>query len=137
MARHVVGKASELEPGERLATTIRGRPVVIFNLHGEYYGLLNRCPHQGAELSKGVVGGIAVADGPGEARCIRPGDFIRCPWHGWEFDIRTGQSWCDPGRYSIKQYQVAVERGDAIVKGPYKAEKIEVSVEDDYLVVDL
>lgn len=137
MSKHVVGRVSEVRPGHRLATTIRGRPIVIFNLDGDYYGLLNRCPHQGAELSKGLVAGLAISDGPGEVRCVRPGDFIRCPWHGWEFDIRTGQSWCEPSRYSVKQYPVAVESGDEIVKGPYKAETIEVSVEDDYLVVDV
>ncbi len=33
---------------------------------------------------------------PGEYRMSRPGEMLKCPWHGWEFDIRTGQSWCEP-----------------------------------------
>lgn len=137
MAKHVVAKLGEIAPGQRKAVTVRGRPIVIFNLEGEYFGLLNRCPHQSAELAKGLIAGIAVADGPGEIRCVRPGEFIRCPWHGWEFDIRTGQSWCDPGRYAVKQFQVAVEPGSEIVKGPHKVDTFPVLVEDNYIVVDV
>jgi 3-phenylpropionate/trans-cinnamate dioxygenase ferredoxin subunit len=137
MTKHVVGKAEDIPPGKRLAVTVKGRPIVIFNLEGEFYGMLNRCPHQSAELAKGIVTGIAVADRVGEVRCVRPGEFIRCPWHGWEFDIRTGQSWCDPARYAVKQFAVDVEAGEEIVKGPYKAETIPVTVEDQYVVVDV
>ena len=47
-------------------------------------------------LCEGTICGLALSDGPGNYRLLRPGEFIRCPWHGWEFDIRTGQSYCDP-----------------------------------------
>lgn len=136
MARHVVGRAEEISPGERLAVTVKGRPIVIFNLDGEYFALLNRCPHQSAPLSRGIVSGIAQSDEPGQAECLRPGEFLRCPWHGWEFDIRTGQSWCEPSRVNVKQYPISVESGVELVKGPFKAETISVSVESDYLVVE-
>ena len=64
-------------------------------------------------------------------------EFLRCPWHGWEFDIRTGQSWCDPQSVRARQFQVTVEPGEALVKGPYVAESFAVSVEEDYLVIEL
>src|SRR5437660_1746670 len=67
----------------------------------------------------------------------RLGEIIRCPWHGWEFDIRTGQSYCDPRRFRAKAYPVNVEPGSAVVKGPYVAETVKVAVESDYVVVDL
>ena len=67
----------------------------------------------------------------------RLGEIIRCPWHGWEFDIRTGQSYCDPKRFRVRAYPVNVEPGSAVVKGPYVAETLAVSVESDYVVVDL
>ena len=57
-------------------------------LNREFVGLLNRCPHQGAALCEGPLTGLAQSSDPGE--------IIRCPWHGREFDIRTGQSCCDP-----------------------------------------
>ena len=61
----------------------------------------------------------------------------RARWHGREFDIRAGQSYCDPKRFRTRAYAVNVEPGASVVKGPYVAETIAVSVESDYVVVDL
>ena len=63
--------------------------------------------------------------------------FLRCPWHGWEYDIRSGQSWCDPKSVRARRFQVTVETGASLVKGPYVAETFPVSVEEDYLVVEV
>jgi len=108
----------------------------VFNVNGEFFALLNRCPHGGAELCKG--GGAsdwcsrkALANTPSRAK----GEFIRCPFHGWEFEIKTGQSYCAPDRLKIRSFDVAVHSGDQLVKGPYVAESYEVRVEDDYVVV--
>ena len=73
----------------------------------------------------------------GEYAIARNGEFLRCPWQGWEFEIRTGQSYCDPGRLKIRKYDVAVQRGDELVKGPFVAESYEVHVEDDYVVLTI
>jgi nitrite reductase/ring-hydroxylating ferredoxin subunit len=74
---------------------------------------------------------------PGQYRLARERQFLRCPWHGWEFDIRTGQSWCDPKSIRARQFAVTVEPGEELLKGPYVAESFPVSVEEDYLVIDL
>ena len=137
MAKHVVAKTSDIQPGERLAVAVKGRPVVVFNLGGDFFALLNRCPHQSAELSRGITAGINISDSPGSAECIRTGEFIRCPWHGWEFDIRTGQSWCSPDSVKVRQFEVKVEPGTALLQGPFKAETIPVTVEGDYVVVEV
>ena len=63
--------------------------------------------------------------------------MVKCPWHGWEFDIKTGQSWCSPMRVRVRPYPVDVESGGELVKGPYVAERFNVSVEDDYIVVEV
>lgn len=136
MAKHVVARTSDIEPGSRRAVTVKGRPIVVFNLEGEFFALLNRCPHQSAELSRGITAGVTVSDGPGLAECIRSGEFIRCPWHGWEFDIRTGQSWCSPDSIKVRQFDVKVEPGTTLVQGPFKAETIPVSVDGEYVVVE-
>jgi nitrite reductase/ring-hydroxylating ferredoxin subunit len=137
MTRHIVAPVGELPSGSRKALTVKGRPIVVFNLDGEFFGLLNRCPHQGASLSDGVLGGLVEGDEPGKVRCTRQGEILRCPWHGWEFDIRTGQSWCDPDRIRTRTYPVAVAPGGQLVKGPYVAETIPVTVEEDYLVIEV
>ena len=137
MTRHVVASVDELPPGTRKFLTIDGRPIAVFNVKGEYFGLLNRCPHQGAALCEGPLIGFAKSHDPGAIEYTRQGEIIRCPWHGWEFDVRTGQSYCDPRRFRVKAYAAHVEHGAAVVKGPYVAETIAVSVESDYVVVDI
>ncbi len=137
MSKHVVAKVSEVPPGGRKLVTVRGRPIAIFNLKGEFYGLLNRCPHQGGSLCDGLLTGLIESDEPGTYRYSRAGEIIRCPWHGWEFDIRTGQSWCDPGKIQVRNYKVEVAPGQRVVQGPYVAETIPVSVEEEYVVVDV
>src|SRR4030081_3438809 len=132
MARHVIAPVEELPPGTRKFLTIDDRPIAVFNIKGEFFGLLNRCPHQGAALCEGPLIGLAQSSNPGQIEYTRLGEIIRCPWHGWEFDIRTGQSYCDPKRFRAKAYPVNVEPGASVVKGPYVAETIAVSVESDY-----
>ena len=136
MAKHVVAAVDELPPGTRKRFTVEGREIVIFNLDGTFFGLLNRCPHQGGDLCDGVVTGYLAAADPGEYDYSRPGEFIRCPWHGWHFDIRTGKSWGEPDRVFTKSYPVEVQEGGRLIEGPYQAETIPVSVEESYLVVE-
>jgi len=137
MTRHVVAAVRDLPPGGRKLFTVRGRPIAVFNLEGAFYGLLNRCPHQGGSLCEGLLTGLVLADAPGEYRMERAGEIIRCPWHGWEFDIRTGQSYCDPEKVRSKSYPVTTASGAAVVAGPYKAETVPVRVEEDYIIVDV
>src|SRR3954470_24498951 len=137
MARHAVATTSEIPVGGRKLVTVKGRPIAIFNLGGEYFGLLNRCPHQGGALCEGAITGLLESPQPGKYIYTRKGEILRCPWHGWEFDIRTGQSYCDPERIRTKSYPAHVESGASVVKGPYIAETVAVSVENDYVVVDL
>ena len=87
-----------------------------------------------------------------------PPRLVACPWHGWEYDLETGQSFMGPGETRVKAYEVAVERGDrwrgrpardarrrcptrrappAGSPGPYVAETFRVYVEEDYVVVDV
>jgi 3-phenylpropionate/trans-cinnamate dioxygenase ferredoxin subunit len=137
MARHVVAAARDLPDGSRLAVTLEGRPIVVFSIAGAFYALLNRCPHQGGPLCEGSLGGMVEASEPGQYRYTRAGEILRCPWHGWEFDVRTGQSWWDPSRVRVRTYPAAVETGAALVEGPYVAEIFAVSVEDEYVVLDI
>jgi nitrite reductase/ring-hydroxylating ferredoxin subunit len=137
MARHVVAPVAELPPGSRKFLTIDERPIAVFNVNGEFFGLMNRCPHQGAALCEGPLIGLAQSSDPGTIEYTKLGEIIRCPWHGWEFDIRTGQSYCDPAKVSVRTYPVEVAAGQHVVEGPYVAETVPVTVEQDYIVVDV
>ena len=163
MARYVVASVDELPPGTRKIVDVAGRQVGVFNIDGEFFALLNRCPHQGGPLCEGRLAGQLEVAAPGEAfSYTRAGEILRCPWHSWEYDIRTGQSWFNPARVRVRAYEVDVAPGDAVEdaspaaevtaiegsgvrtpgfsdlrKGPYVAETVPVSIENRYVVVEI
>ena len=127
---------------------LAGRSIGVFNVAGEYFALRNRCPHQGGPLCLGSMSGLVTSSGPGDYTVSRQGEILRCPWHGWEFDIRTGQSWFDPKRVRVRRYDVIIEShalsaGGASEpsidreKGPYIAETYPVTVERRDVVVEV
>jgi 3-phenylpropionate/trans-cinnamate dioxygenase ferredoxin subunit len=137
MSRHVVAAAAEIPAGGRKLVTVNVREIGIFNVGGEFFALSNRCPHAGGPMCEGRIGALVRSSGPGDYQLERQGEFLRCPWHGWAFEIRTGQSWCDPNDVKIRQFKVAVEAGESLAKGPYVAETFPVTVEEQYVVIDL
>jgi 3-phenylpropionate/trans-cinnamate dioxygenase ferredoxin subunit len=78
-----------------------------------------------------VLSGWIVPGAPGEYLYERRGEILRCPWHGWEFDVRTGQSFFDPARTRVRTYPVE------LVPGPYVAETYQVTLEDELVVVEI
>jgi nitrite reductase/ring-hydroxylating ferredoxin subunit len=144
MTRYIVARVDEIPDGGRKIVEVAGRSLGIFNLSGEFFALRNRCPHQGGPLCEGKTWGLAQARVPGEITYSRAGEILTCAWHGWEFDIRTGRSWCDPERLRVRRYEVSVETGaalatvdDAPAPGPYTAETFPVTTEGHYLVVEI
>jgi nitrite reductase/ring-hydroxylating ferredoxin subunit len=147
VARYVVATAAEVPIGARVIVEVAGRSIGVFNVGGEYLAVRNRCPHQGGPLCEGVQVGALHSEGPGHYAYERPNEIIRCPWHAWEFDLRTGASWFDPKRTRVRAYDVEVlpadRLGDAkpprpgMLPGPYTAETVPVAVEGDLLVVEL
>jgi 3-phenylpropionate/trans-cinnamate dioxygenase ferredoxin subunit len=137
MPRHVVATTTEIPPGTRKLVTIRGRRIGIFNLNGEYFGLFDRCPHQGGSLCLGITTGLVEAPEPGAYEYSRRGEILRCPWHGWEFDIRTGQSVTDPESIRTRSYQVEVAGGTEVIERKLVAETVPVTVEENYIIVDV
>ncbi len=150
MTSYVVATVAELPPGSRKIVEVGGREVGIFNVDGTFYAIRNRCPHQAGPVCKGLQVGDLVSDRPGEYRWSGDQEIVQYPWHQWEFDLRTGQSWFDPRNTKTRAYPVRVEYGaevlseieaDTIVRGkipgPYTAEIYSVSVEDTYVVIDV
>src|SRR5688572_549000 len=109
MAKHIVATVDEIPPGSRKIVKIAGRSIGVFNINGAFFAIRNSCPHQGGPLCAGQLSGFLEADSNGQYRYTRRGEFIRCPWHGWEFNTRTGRSYVDPAGLRVKCYQVSVE----------------------------
>jgi 3-phenylpropionate/trans-cinnamate dioxygenase ferredoxin subunit len=114
--RTVVGRVDELQPGSVRIVSVGRRSIGVFNVGGRFHALLNACPHAGAPLCLGTQTGMSVADAPGlEVRWCRQGEILRCPWHGWEFEIATGRSITDPP-VQARTFPVAVEDGLVVLE---------------------
>ena len=135
MPVHIVAAVEDFPEGSRRRVMVDSRKIVVFNVAGAFYGLLDRCPHQGGSLSQGTLGGIVSSSEPGRYELTCRNALIRCPWHGWQFDIRTGQSWCEPERIKTRSFPVEVEDGSRLAAGPYVAETVEVTVDGRYVVI--
>ena len=77
MARHVVARLSEIPPGGSKLVDVEGRPIGIYNVDGNYFALLDRCPHEGASLCRGDRIGLVQSDGPGHYSYTRSGEMVR------------------------------------------------------------
>ena len=88
----------ELPPGAAKEVEHDGRIYALFNVGGSISAIDGICPHQGGPLAEGRV----------------EGTLVTCPWHGWQFDVRTGTMPIGP---RIKQavYEVKVEDQDILV----------------------
>ena len=138
MTKYVVATVDEIPPGDRKILELGGREIGVFNVRGEFFAVLNRCPHQGGPLCKGNTHGFLRPSGVGEFVYTRQGEILRCPWHGWEYDLRTGQSWFDPAHVLVRRYEVSIEGAhEGLQPGPYVAETFPVSIEKQYVVVDM
>lgn len=111
MKLHYIGLQSEFPENERKLVEVNGRSVGVFRLKGEMYAVLNFCPHQGAPLCQGYVRPWVTAPAAGEFDYDREGEILRCPWHQWEFDIKTGCMVID-GKVRTRTYEVTVETFD-------------------------
>ena len=90
----IVGAINDLRPGECVRIGLPGgEELAVYNVDGEFYATENFCPHKGAPLSEGAL-------------C---GHIVECGWHGWEFDVRTGE--CLTVRETIKTYPLKIEDG--------------------------
>lgn len=135
MGRHVVGRVSSVAPGERRIVEADGRSIGVFNVDGAFYALRNSCPHQAAPLCLGSIKGMTMPSKPGEYIWAREGEILRCPWHGWEFDITTGRSIFNPHRTRVKAYDVTIERDGEPDADEESVETFQVTVEDGWIVV--
>jgi 3-phenylpropionate/trans-cinnamate dioxygenase ferredoxin subunit len=132
----VVGRVSEVPPGGRRIVDAAGRSIGVFNVKGTFYALRNSCPHQAAPLCLGAIKGMTLPSRPGEYHWGREGEILRCPWHGWEFDITTGRSIFNPHKTRVKAYEVTVESDQAQDEEPDESvETFDVTVEDGFIIL--
>ena len=90
-----IAPASELPNGERLFFEIEGKPIVIFNIAGQFFSIEDVCSHDDGPVGEGDVEGFTIT----------------CPRHGGEFDLQTGKALQLPAVVDIPAYPVKVVDG--------------------------
>lgn len=128
--RYEVCQTSELPPGEKTIIETEKLSIGVFNVEGEYYALANVCPHQMAPLCLGRITGDVIAPEVGEYELVREGEIVQCPWHGWKFEIATGNSIFNPHKLSTPTFDVVVEPMSEAAEAAAEAAEASESDED-------
>jgi nitrite reductase (NADH) small subunit len=106
------GPVEAFAEGRPVFVAIRGREVgVIRTASGTFHAVLNVCPHQGGPVCRGHVGGTMLPGAPGTLSYGLEDRVIACPWHGWEFDLQTGEALFGVSTKRLLTFPVVVRDG--------------------------
>ncbi|HEY2620310.1 MAG TPA: Rieske (2Fe-2S) protein [Acetobacteraceae bacterium] len=109
-----VGAFAEFTDGRMCVIGVGGREIGIARWNGTVYAVSNRCPHQNGPVCAGILSGRLTAGAPGQLELDAEVPILACPWHGWEFDLRTGKALHDL-RHRLHIFPVRVENGRTLV----------------------
>ena len=111
-----VGAADSFPAGVFVMVAVPGRDIGVVKLaSGELRAVRNQCPHKGAPICRGIVGGTWPPSAPGRLEFGRDGEVLVCPWHGYEYDLNTGEEMFQTGSTRLKMYDVSVRDGQVFV----------------------
>jgi nitrite reductase/ring-hydroxylating ferredoxin subunit len=100
MAKFVkVGRADDLAEGQAMLAQVDGQRIALFHVGERYYALEAWCPHEGGPLADGTIEALRIL----------------CPWHGYDFHLKTGECGLDPGLRALP-YPVKVQDGDLLIE---------------------
>ena len=94
-----VAKVADLPPGKVMSISIYDKWIALANVGGTFYAIDNVCLHRGGPLGEGYL----------------DGEKLECPWHGWQFNMKTGGLVMNP-RECVPTYQVKIEGPDVLVE---------------------
>ena len=93
-----VATTTEIPPGTGKVVEVGGKTLAVFNADGKFYAINNTCLHRGGPLGEGSLSGTTVT----------------CPWHGWEYDVRSGECTMDQSM-KVQKFDVTVQGNDLLV----------------------
>ena len=97
-----VAELDDLDDGELMAVEVDGEPVCLAKVDGTVYAFSGTCAHIGGPLDEGELEGL----------------ILTCPWHGAQYDVRTGKVLRGPARQNIQTYPVRVEDDSILISLP-------------------
>jgi len=96
-----VATASDVPPGSGIVTTANDKEYAVFNVNGAFHVIDNTCMHRGGPLGEGEL----------------EGDVVTCPWHAWQYNVKTG-TWLTKEGVKVGCYEAKVEDGDVKIAVP-------------------
>ena len=93
-----VASVSDIPAGTGKVVEVNGKTLAVFNCDGSFYAVDNACKHRGGPLGEGTLAGTTVT----------------CPWHGWEYDVRSGECQMDTS-IKVQTFDVKVQGDDLLV----------------------
>jgi len=97
-----VASVSEIPPGEMKIVELDGQDVVVANVNGQFLAFANDCTHRGGPLGEGIL----------------MDEVVECPFHGGQFNVRTGEVVAAPPTEAVPTFAVRVEGDDISVEKP-------------------
>ena len=97
-----VAETKDIVVGTGILVELEGERIALFNENGTFYAIGDVCTHSGGPLSEGDL----------------EGDVVICPWHGAQFDVKTGEVISPPASEPVPTYRVKVEGGDILIESP-------------------
>jgi nitrite reductase/ring-hydroxylating ferredoxin subunit len=95
-----VAEKKSVAPGTAKVVEAEGRSFALFNVSGTFYALDNNCTHVGGPLGEGDLAG----------------EVVTCPWHGAQFNVKTGEVLAPPARTGVRSFPVKVQGDDVLVE---------------------
>lgn len=90
-----VANTADIPSGQTKIVDVKGNPVAVANINGNFYAFLNVCPHRGGPVGEGEI----------------EGTVITCPWHGWAFDVTTCVNTMNP-MAKLTKFDLKVENNE-------------------------
>ncbi len=95
-----IAKTDDVKNGELKVFEVNGESIILINLNGEFFAFKNQCSHMELELDEAEI----------------DGEILTCPWHGAQFNIRTGDVVRLPASEPLEKYDVKVKDGKIYIK---------------------
>ena len=126
LAKYFACKEDEVSKTGKIIVTVKNLEIGIFKVDDGYYAWRNMCPHAAAPVCAGHVGGTTLPSSVYQYRYGKDRQILRCPWHGWEFDLTNGTHLADPS-VKLRGYPVLVQHGNIylLLSGDGKGENHE------------
>ena len=97
-----VAQTDDLAPGSGKVIEAEGQRIALFNIDGTYYAMDNTCTHRGGPLGEGQLNE----------------DIVTCPWHGAQFDVKTGDVVGPPAGQNVRKFEVTVQGNEVFIELP-------------------